>query len=102
VVGEYDGAHHLEGRQRHRDVERGERFRRHGLEYFTMLAADLANRTRMAARMHTARERATFSAESTRSWTIEQPHWWIPTHTVELRRALDAADRERLLGYRAA
>ena len=58
---------------------------------------------RMAERMHAARRRARWEAESQRRWTIEHPPWWTPTHTVELRRAADAPNSsERLLRYRAA
>ena len=102
VVGEYEGPLHLERTQRSRDVRREELYRRHGLEYFTMLNDDRRNPSSMAERMHSTRARAAFTAESTRSWTVEPPSWWIPTHTVELRRALEPIHRERLLGYRAA
>ena len=39
--GEYDGALHLAGEQRARDVRRMEAFRAVGLETFTMLSSDL-------------------------------------------------------------
>ena len=41
LVGEYDSALHLEGAQRARDVHREGLFRAVGLEYVTMLGADL-------------------------------------------------------------
>jgi len=73
-----------------------------GLECFSMLAADRGEAGRMAERMHAARNRARWEAESQRRWTIEQPSWWTATHTVELRRALSAEERERMLRYRSA
>ena len=70
VVGEYDGALHLAGSQRARDVERE------------------------------AYARARFQDEERRSWTVRQPAWWIASATVEQRRALTEAQRVRLLGHR--
>lgn len=99
---EYDGHHHLKLVQRSRDVRREELFRRHGLEVLTVLSPDIRNRQALAARMIAARERARFQAESMRSWTIGHPSWWIPTQTVELRRALTEKERLRVLRYREA
>ena len=100
VVGEYDGSLHLVGRQRRRDRDREDSFRSVGLEYFTMLSGDGADRSRMADRMHAVRRRAQWAAESKRDWTVALPHWWIPTFTVEQRRNLDEGQRERLLRLR--
>lgn len=100
VVGEYDGALHLEGAQRARDVRREELFRRHQLEYFTMLAGDTADRTALVDRMIGTRQRAKFLPEWRRPWTIEPPAWWTPTLTVAQRRALSDTDRQRLLRLR--
>jgi hypothetical protein len=100
VVGEYDGALHLAGEQRARDVRRAEEFRRVGLEMFTMLSADRAEREQMAGRMRAARQRALWRPEADRVWTVVPPAWWVPTHTVQLRRALSAADRQRWLRLR--
>jgi hypothetical protein len=102
VVGQYEGGLHLAGAQRSIDERAEELYRDFGLECFTMLAADRASTGRMAARMHAARKRALWEAESRRRWTIEPPPWWTPTNTVELRRALDAEQQRRLLRYRAA
>ncbi|HRI99054.1 MAG TPA: hypothetical protein PLZ93_25735, partial [Nocardioides sp.] len=102
VVGQYDGAFHLAGAQRAADERAEERYRDLGLECFTMVAADRGDTSRMAARMIAARKRGLWEAESTRQWTVEPPSWWIPTHTVEHRRALDSEQRRRLLRYRAA
>jgi hypothetical protein len=100
VVGEYDGSIHLEGAQRRKDRDREDAFRRVGLEYFTMLAGDTGNRARMADRMGATRDRARWAAPANRDWTIELPHWWIPTFTVEQRRNLDEGQRARLLRLR--
>jgi hypothetical protein len=100
VVCEYDGALHLVGRQRRRDRDREEAFRRVGLEYLTMLSGDGADRYRMAERMHAVRNRARWASESRRDWTVVLPSWWIPTFTVDQRRNLDQGQRERLLRLR--
>lgn len=102
VVGEYDGALHLEGAQRRRDRRREEAFRDVGLEYFTMLAGDSTNRAAMAHRMRATRGRARWLDEPERAWTVQPPHWWIPTVTVEQRRNLSLAQRSHLLRHRAA
>jgi hypothetical protein len=100
VVGEYDGSLHLEGAQRARDVRREEAFRRHGLEYFTMLAGDSSDRGRIVDRMQATRRRAKWRAPTERSWTITPPAWWTPADTVERRRNLNDAARARLLRLR--
>jgi hypothetical protein len=100
VAGEYDGALHLHGAQRARDVRREEAFRSVGLEYFTVLAADAADRAAVVRRMRATRARARFEAPSARAWTTQKPPWWVPTETVDQRRALNAAQRERLLRHR--
>jgi hypothetical protein len=102
VIGQYHGGLHLSGTQRAIDERAVERYRDVGLEVFSMLAADRGRAGRMAERMHAARSRARWEAESQRRWTIEQPPWWTATHTVELRRALSAEQQERLLRYRSA
>jgi hypothetical protein len=102
VIGQYDGELHLARSQRAADIWAEERFRSYGLECFTMTAADRRHPGRMAERMHAARKRALWEADSQRRWTIEPPSWWLPTHTVELRRALTADQKRRLLRYRAA
>jgi hypothetical protein len=101
VAGEYDGATHLMGARRARDVRREHAFRSVGLEYFTIVAADRADSETAARRMVTTRERARFEPPSERRWTIEKPAWWIPTETVAQRRALSSGQRARLLGRRA-
>jgi hypothetical protein len=102
VVVEYEGQTHLEKFQRGVDVKREHTFRRHGLEYVAVVAADHASPTALAARMHAARDRAALASTRARDWTLAQPSWWRPTHTVELRRSIEPAERQRLLGYRVA
>ena len=98
VVIEYDGALHLAGAKRRRDRDREEAFRRVGLEYLVVMAGD--ELPSIVARMHQARERAFRQSAKRRDWTIEMPHWWIPTCTVEQRRALDPLERDRWLRLR--
>lgn len=100
LVGEYNGALHLIGERPAADVRREERFRDVGLECFTMLAGDSANREEMARRMEAARRRARWLPPDQRAWTVEPPPWWIPTVTVEQRRRLTPEQRRRLLRHR--
>jgi hypothetical protein len=102
LVGQYDGELHLAGVQRSRDVRLEDAYREVGLECLTIMKSDLRNRAALVARMHAARGRARWEAESRRRWTIEPPPWWTPTHTVELRRALTDAQSRKLLRYRSA
>ena len=98
VVGEYDGSLHLEGKRRAKDLRREDAFRRVGLEYFTMVAADKADPwTSIVPRMIETRRRARWLAESRREWTVVPPPWWTPTTTVAQRRALTEHQRERFL-----
>ena len=101
VVGEYDGALHLEGAQRSRDLTREDRFRSHELEYVTMLAGDGPDPRGFIRRLLGAYDRAKWIPEARRSWTITPPPWWVPTATVAQRRALDPWQRQRLLRLRS-
>ncbi|GGR50146.1 hypothetical protein GCM10010197_15260 [Nocardioides luteus] len=101
VVGEYDGALHLVGRQRAHDIKREADFRRLGLEYVTMTAADRRDPSNFVRRTQDARQRALL-AQGARAWTIEPPAWWTPTTTVEQRRALSTDQRVRFLRRRSA
>jgi len=100
LVGEYDGALHLAGAQRARDLERESVFRSHRLEYVTMLGADLGNPSAFVRRLRAAYERAHFEPEDRRSWTLEPPAWWVPRESVAQRRALPPRQRDGLLRYR--
>lgn len=100
VVGEYDGSVHLTGEVRGRDVRREAALRDVGLEYFPAVAADWAHPDQLVERMRAARRRARFEDARSRAWTIEPPPGWIPTETVDQRRALTTSQRARLLGRR--
>ena len=102
VFGQYDGRLHLADAQRRQDRESQERFRSVGLEGFTLFAGDMADRRRTAERMLAARDRARRLSPQQRLWTIEPPHWWLSTTTVDSRRSLSLPERDRLLRYRNA
>ena len=101
VVGEYDGGLHLAGERRASDIQRESLFRRAGLEYVTMTSIDRRDPTHFLRRTKEARERA-LRLRPERRWTVDPPAWWTSTVTVEQRRSLTAADRERFLRHRAA
>ena len=48
------------------------------LEYFTVVAGDLADKRLVVERMWSTRRRASFLPESERPWTVTPPPWWIP------------------------
>lgn len=99
LVGQYNGSDHITVAGTAADVKKDAIFRDHGLEPVTMLVTDWSDLDDYTTRLQSAAGRA--AATSTRrSWTLEPPSWWTPTHTVELRRALDDRDRSRFLGYR--
>jgi hypothetical protein len=100
VAGEYDGAVHLEGAQRARDVHREAIYRDVGLELVVMLAGDLREPYGFLGRLRQAYQRAARRPSTDRRWTSELPPWWVPTFTVEQRRCLDDEQRRRLLGFR--
>ena len=102
LVVQYEGGLHLERRRRGKDLQSEAAYRRLGLEYVVVVAADWASpETTMMPRLVEARQRARFEAPSTRQWTIEPPAWWTPTATVAQRRALTLDQRSRMLRYRA-
>lgn len=72
TVGEYDGEHHRAIEQHRCDVEREERFRDHGLEYFTVVRGD--SRAVAASRMMRTRSRAKFLPPESCAWTLEPPN----------------------------
>ena len=76
VVGEYDGANHLRTGRRSRDIRREESMRRLGLEYFSVVRPDLADRAGLAGRMRSTRARAAFADPARRPWTIAPPPGW--------------------------
>jgi hypothetical protein len=100
VAGEYNGAVHLQGDQRSRDVRREAVFRAAGLELVEMVAGDLHDHRGFLERLRAAYARAARLPASDRGWTVALPGWWIPTFTVAQRRALTPAQRGRLLALR--
>jgi hypothetical protein len=93
VLGQYDGLIHEEKRVRRRDLETEELCRDLGLEVVTMLAADLRDMRSFDRRLASAYQRATARA-ARGGWTLDHPHWWTDTSTVDARRALDGQDRQ--------
>lgn len=100
MVGEYDGAVHLGGRQRARDLTREAAFRQLGLEYVTMTARDRVNIVAYERRVRQARARAAWASPDRRRWTVQPPRNWVPTTTVAQRRSLTPGQRARLLRRR--
>jgi len=83
LVGEYQGEDHKKGAQHRQDVDREERFRDHGLEYFELVGGDVAHRYAAARRMRHARARAKFLAPESCAWTLEPPPWRTRPETVD-------------------
>jgi hypothetical protein len=100
VAGEYDSDLHLTGARRSRDLRREGLFRGVGLEYFAVLAGDIARPEIAVQRMIAARERAPDIPESRRAWTLTPPAWWTESHTVDQRRALTGRKRDVVLRLR--
>ena len=102
VAGEYEGAVHLDRAARAVDVRREGVLRAHGLEVVTMLADDRHAPGAFVARLADAYRRAERRPVADRQWTATPPSWWVPTTTVEQRRALTPDQRARFLRYRAS
>ncbi|MDR7252051.1 hypothetical protein J2X46_001027 [Nocardioides sp. BE266] len=100
VYGMYDGALHLAGDVRHKDVAKEAAYRALGLEGATMMAGDLADRGPFQVRLREAYARAARKPASDRSWSVDLPAWWIDTTTVAARRELSTYDQRRLLAHR--
>jgi hypothetical protein len=100
VVGEYDGAAHLNSAQRAKDLSREAVFRRHGLEYFAVVGADMSSHATVAERMADAHRRGRSRRTTRPSWTLTPPSWWTESHTVEQRRALTGRARAAVLRQR--
>ncbi len=93
VVGEYDGAIHLEDRSRRRDLDREALYRDHHLELVTMMSGRRPDAASFLVRLRAAYSRAAERQSATRSWTTEQPAWWVDTSTVARRAQLTADQR---------
>ena len=102
VVGEYNGALHLEGSRRYADLTREENYRSLGLEPVVMVAGDLPRRWEFRQRLAAAYRRASARPVADRLWTMERPPWWPATFTVEQRRSLSETQRERWLKHQRA
>jgi hypothetical protein len=99
LLAQYNGSDHITLAGTATDIKQEAAYRDHGLEPVTMLVTDWRDLDDFVARLHAAAHRASArSGEGT--WTLDLPEWWSPTHTVELRRALDQRQRERFLRYR--
>lgn len=97
---DYDGGLHLAGAQRAVDLGRARRFRAHGLDLVVVVAHDARDRAALAALLHAEHRRALARPPDERRWTLTRPPWWVPTETVEQRRALTARQAERFLAHR--
>jgi hypothetical protein len=102
VYGMYDGGLHLAGTVRHQDVAKEAAYRAIGLEGATMMAGDVGDPGAFQARLRQAYARAGRRADADRGWLAGYPAWWVPTFTVEQRRALSPHDASRFLRYRLA
>lgn len=98
VAGEYNGAGHGSDDTRRKDLIRDDLARHHRIEVVTTMAG-MRERERFLHRLRGAYGRAAAQA-GPRTWTIEQPDWWVDTSTVAARRALTPYQRERWLRYR--
>lgn len=100
VAGEYNGAVHDGVAPQRRDLDREELYRRHGIEAVSMMSTDTGDVSRFRGRLHTACQRAA-DGKGDRTWTLEQPDWWVDTSTVARRRALSSDQRSRWLRRQA-
>ena len=69
-----------------------------GLEYVERVAGE--DPTRFLIRLRSAYARAARQPADVRQWTLEPPKDWVPTNTVEQRRALTPHQRRALLAHR--
>ena len=75
LVGEYQGEDHKDGQRHREDVEREEKFRDHGLEFFEVVGGDLFRRQLVVERMLNARRRAKFLPPSRAPGPSRPPPW---------------------------
>ncbi len=100
VLGEYNGAVHLNLRVGHRDLNREEICRQLGLEMVSMMSTDLRDKSAFEWRLDNAYRRAA-ARPLTTNWTLDLPSSWVDTSTVAKRRALDESQRELWLRRQA-
>ena len=101
VVGEYDGAVHLGEGPRRVDLDRAELCRDLGLEPVTMMSSARSDAASFRQRLRGAYRRAAARRDRPRTWTTQQPDWWVDTSTVSARRALTEEQRRVWLRHRA-
>lgn len=99
LVGLYHGDTHLSLVGASKDNVQDADFRELGLEPVAMFATDWRDIDAFVRRLREAAARASRRGGA-RGWTLEPPPRWTPTHTVALRRSLDARQRRRFLRYR--
>lgn len=87
MVGEYDGAEHRRKRRHARDVDRQDRFRRAGLDYFVVVALDMHDPKLVVERITLTQERALAWVRPA-GWTLRQPDHWEPDLSLDDRFAL--------------
>lgn len=102
VIGEYNGPSHRASEAYGKDLDRWGIYSDVGLEAVAMSRADLREDGGFGMRLRDAYRRAARRPASDRRWTIEYPDWWVPTHSVDLRRALSPEQKGRFLRYRAS
>lgn len=98
VAGEYDGAIHLEDGPRRRDLDREALYRDHQLELVTMMSGRRSDAASFLTRLRAGYRRAAERREAARTWTAEQPGWWVDTSTVARRAKL--TDNQRTVWLR--
>lgn len=101
VIGEYDGAVHLEAHPRRRDLDREALCRDLGLELVTMMSSSRPDAASFLTRLDGAYRRAETRRDTARGWTTRQPPRWVDTCTVARRRDLTTAERGHWLRRQA-
>ena len=101
LIGQYNGSAHLNVAGVATDLKKDAAYRDLGLEPVTMMASDWSDLDDFVARLLSAARRAG-TRSTAPGWTLDPPAWWTSTETVAQRRALDAAQKRRYLGYRRA
>lgn len=97
---EYDGELHLEGSRRAHDIDRDALLRAHGIETLSFVSRHMRHDHAIVSRLRRVRAQALGRRSPEPSWTLAQPPWWQPTHSVALRRALTDEQRTRWLAHR--
>lgn len=99
VAGEYDGPVHAAPDVLRRTIDKEALYRRHGIELVTMVSPRVDDLASFRSRLRAAYDSARRRAGAVRTWTTEQPAWWVDTTTVAHRRALTPDQRERWLRW---